>query len=147
MLLPLLTFAAIAIQDAAPSKGEELAGAVGIVDGDTIRLGQRKIRFHGMNAPEIGSHCPGVEGDCGRAAARKLADLIKGAEIRCVSEGYMSYDRVVAVCYAFHGDQREDLGGLMVAQGWAEAAPHFSDRYVCDEKAARYFKAGMWAQN
>lgn len=144
MLLPVILIASLAALDAAPPKGVEMTGPVGIIDGDTIRLDQRKIRFHGMDAPEIGSTCPGVEGDCGRAATRQLAALIKGADIRCVSEGYMSYDRVVAVCYAIQGDQREDLGGLMVAQGWAEAAPHFSDRYVCDEKAARYFKAGMW---
>ena len=51
-----------------------------VVDGDTIRLGQRRVRLIGIDAPEIaGAQCPAERALGDRAANRLLALVNQGA--------------------------------------------------------------------
>ncbi len=137
MLIFLLALMTVQFAEPLPA-GETLTGAAGVIDGDTIRVAGAKVRFHGMDAPERGSACAGIEGDCGAVAARRLQALIDGRAIVCTATGTASYDRQVAVCRA----GALDLGGAMVETGWAKAAPRFTDRYVKTEQLARERRAG-----
>lgn len=51
-----------------------------VVDGDTIRLGQRRVRLIGIDAPELaGAQCPAERALAERAADRLLALVNEGA--------------------------------------------------------------------
>ena len=60
-----------------------------IVDGDTIHLNGKKIRFSGIDAPELKQTCikNGVKNSCGIIAKQILIDKIEDYKISCVIEG------------------------------------------------------------
>ena len=62
-----------------------------VVDGDTLRLGQRRVRLIGIDAPEIaGAACP-AERARGERAANRLLALINQGEFDLV--GHRFHDR------------------------------------------------------
>lgn len=126
------------VASAAPEVGASaLAGRpTRITDGDTFRLGEVRVRLHGVNAPELRT-------PDGQPARRHLVGLIGDDGVRCADTGQRSYERVVATCWSAAG---RELGATMVADGWALDAPRFSGgRYAADERAARRAGRGMHA--
>ena len=118
------------------------AGSARVIDGDTLALAGRRIRLHGIDAPERGQACGGravPRWDCGAAAAEALAGLAAGP-VRCRAVDRDRYGRVVATC---RGAGR-DLGAAMVAGGWAVAYRRYATRYVNEERAARRARRGLW---
>ena len=62
-----------------------------VVDGDTFRLGQRRIRLVGIDAPELaGARCP-AERALGERAANRLLALVNAGEFDLV--GHRFHDR------------------------------------------------------
>src|SRR5689334_19729601 len=56
-------------------------GRATAVDGDTLRIGDTRIRLLGLDAVEFDQTCTsgtGASWDCGRDARSFLADLVKG---------------------------------------------------------------------
>jgi endonuclease YncB( thermonuclease family) len=47
-----------------------IAGRASVIDGDTIEIRGERIRFFGIDAPEMGQQCTDGEG-CSSAAARR----------------------------------------------------------------------------
>ena len=43
-----------------PAKSEIISGKAIIIDGDTIRINNKKVRLHGIDAPEIKQLCQKV---------------------------------------------------------------------------------------
>jgi endonuclease YncB( thermonuclease family) len=74
-----------------------------VVDGDTLRCGSRRVRLHGIDAPEMPSHCrPGrecVEGDP-FASTDHLRALTDRSELICTAVDLDGYGRTVARCEA-----------------------------------------------
>ena len=60
-----------------------------ISDGDTIKVDGEKIRFSGIDTPELKQTCikQGVKKPCGITAKQILIDRIADNNITCVSEG------------------------------------------------------------
>ena len=60
-----------------------------IVDGDTIHLNGEKIRFTGIDTPELKQTClkEGVKDLCGIKAKQILIDKIGNNNVKCISEG------------------------------------------------------------
>ena len=157
LLLPLLAAAALAAGGMrpeaapAPSPGSAAradkdpgdAGAVRVVDGDTLRIGSRRIRLYGIDAPEHAQSCDDAGGRryrCGEAAAAALAGLIGGARPDCAERDRDRYGRSVAVCTV----GGRDLNRAMVAAGWAVAYSRYARDYEPDEAAARRARRGVW---
>jgi len=73
-----------------------------VVDGDTIRCGQERVRLMGIDAPELGGHCrPGrvcTPGD-GEASRRDLRQIVASSRVRCHRAGFDRYGRTLAHCY------------------------------------------------
>ena len=102
-----------------------------IVDGDTLRCGDRRVRLARIDAPELPGHCARgrhcAPGD-GKASKAALSRMIVGQTLTCQPvparpDGGSVYDRwgrVVARCRV----NGRDLGQAMIAGGWAVGWPH-----------------------
>jgi endonuclease YncB( thermonuclease family) len=126
----------------APAGAGGLVGQATVIDGDTLEIGGRRIRLHGIDAPESAQRCEadGAACLCGRRAAFALADRIGRRTVTCAPKDIDRYGRVVAVC-AVGG---EDLNAFMVRRGWALAYRDYSTAYLDAEAAARAESLGLW---
>jgi endonuclease YncB( thermonuclease family) len=123
---------------------EGLTGSARVIDGDTIAIGTRHVRFEGIDAPETDQVCLDAQGErwtCGLAARERLSAHIAGRPIACAARGEDRYGRTLATCSA----SGENLNAWMVREGWALAYVQYSREYVADEAAARAQRRGMWA--
>ncbi len=121
-----------------------LQGEARAIDGDTLQVGEIRLRLHGVDAPELRQTCEDSAGDawaCGRRAASELAAAVAGGEVHCISRERDRYQRLVATCWA----GGRDVGQSLVTHGWAVAYRRFSVDYVSEENLARYLTQGLWA--
>ena len=97
-----------------------------IIDGDTIHLNSEKIRFSGIDTPELKQTC--MKGDekiyCGRSAKKLLIKKIGNEIPKCISEGKDAYKRTLAECF-IHG---ESLSVFLVRSGYAFAYRKYSKK-------------------
>jgi endonuclease YncB( thermonuclease family) len=114
-------------------------GRATVNDGDTLTLGQERIRLRGIDAPEYTQTCRSNAADyaCGRLARQALVDLIGGRAVSCTGWRRDRYRRLLGDCRA--GDV--DLNRALVAAGWAVAY----GGYEAEEEKARAARAGIWA--
>ena len=114
-----------------------------IVDGDTIHLNGKKIRFTGIDTPELKQTClkDGVKDLCGVTAKLILVDKIGNNNVKCISEGKDQYKRTLAECFV----NNKSLSSYLVRSGYAFAYRKYSKKFVPDEDYARINKIGMWS--
>ena len=114
-----------------------------IVDGDTINLNGKKIRFTGIDTPELKQTCikEGVIDPCGLTAKKILIDKIADKKVECISEGKDQYKRTLAECFV----DGESLSSYLVRSGYAFAYRKYSKKFIPDEDYARTKKIGMWS--
>ena len=114
-----------------------------IVDGDTIVLNGEKIRFSGIDTPELKQTC--MKGEqkvfCGMFAKMLLIKKIGNETPKCISEGKDAYKRTLAECFI----NGESLSGFLVRSGYAFAYLKYSTKFIKDEEFAKTNKLGMWA--
>jgi endonuclease YncB( thermonuclease family) len=119
------------------------AGEVRVVDGDTLRLGDRTLRLSGVEAPPRGERCADATGrghDCGAAAAEALARLVAGHDLVCRVEGRDRFGRGFGQCAA----GQVDVNAALVAGGFA-LAQRGQSALEAAEGAARQGGRGLWA--
>jgi len=114
-----------------------------IVDGDTIYLNGEKIRFTGIDTPELKQSClkEGTKDLCGVTAKQILIDKIGNNNVECIGEGKDQYKRTLAECFV----NNESLSSYLVRSGYAFAYRKYSKKFVPDEDYARINKIGMWS--
>ncbi|MBE9605866.1 thermonuclease family protein [Acetobacteraceae bacterium H6797] len=120
------------------------AADVRVVDGETLRLGDRVVRLYGVNVPARGEKCADSTGrgfDCGAAAAERLSMLIQNRALNCLVHGRDAFGRALGVCQA--GEVA--LNGGLVAAGWALAEEGGQAGLLLVEKQARDAGKGLWA--
>ena len=119
------------------------ADSLRVVDGDTIVLNGEKIRFSGIDTPELKQTClkDGQEVPCGMTAKMLLVKKIGNATIECISEGQDNYKRTLAECFV----DGESLSKFLVRSGYAFAYRKYSTKFIKDEEFAKANKLGMWA--
>ena len=121
----------------------DVTGKARVVDGDTIWIGETKIRLHVIDAPEMKQTCKtskGREQKCGVIAKQALEKLVQGQDIVCKGDERDKYKRLLAVCFAGPFSINEQ----MVADGWALAYRKYSQDYVRAETFAKSRREGMW---
>ena len=93
-----------------------------IVDGDTIHLNGEKIRFTGIDTPELKQTClkEGIKDLCGVTAKQILIDKIRNNNVECISEGKDQYKRTLAECFV----NNESLSSYLVRNGYALSLIH-----------------------
>ena len=119
------------------------ASHVTVVDGDTIKLGDLKIRFSGIDAPEINQICVASEGKvaCGKISRDILITKVTNNKISCTDEGKDFYGRVLGECFV----NGESLSRYLVREGFAFAYRKYSDKFILDEEYAKSNRLGMWS--
>ena len=122
---------------------EPIEGTARVVDGDTVVIGDFKIRLHGIDAPESDQLCEGADGipwKCGLESTRLLMRLTAGKTVVCRPMGLDKYYRVLATCAA----GGVDLNAELVRQGLAWAFVRYSNDYVRVESDARAARRGVF---
>ena len=113
-----------------------------IIDGDTIILNGEKIRFSGIDTPELKQTC--MQGDqeikCGVNARALLIKKIGKYTPKCIIEGKDVYKRTLAECFV----NGESISKFLVRSGYAFAFRKYSKKYIKDEEFAKANKIGMW---
>ena len=119
------------------------AGSVRVIDGDTIVLNGEKIRFTGIDTPELKQTCSqnDQEIDCGLNAKILLIKKIGKNVPKCISAGKDVYKRTLAECFV----NSESLSKFLVRSGYAFAYRKYSAKFIKDEEFAKAKKIGMWA--
>ena len=116
-----------------------------VTDGDTIRIGDERIRFSGIDAPEIKQTCiyQELEFKCGEFSKNLLIEKISNQEVSCIRESKDQYGRTLAECFV----EKESLSSYLVREGYAFAYRKYSDKFIPDEEYAQNKKNGMWSMN
>ena len=114
-----------------------------VVDGDTIHLNGKKIRFTGIDTPELKQTCvkEGLTEPCGVTAKEILIKKIGDNKVECINEGKDQYKRTLAECFV----NDESLSGYLVRSGYAFAYRKYSKKFIRDEDYAKDNKIGMWS--
>ena len=114
-----------------------------VVDGDTIHLNGEKIRFTGIDTPELKQTCTKEEviNPCGVIAKKILIEKISDNKVECISEGKDQYKRTLAECFV----NGESLSSYLVRSGYAFAYRRYSKKFISDEDYAKANKIGMWS--
>jgi len=114
-----------------------------VVDGDIIHINGEKIRFTGIDTPELKQTCikEGIKNYCGVTAKKILIDKIDNNTVECISEGKDQYKRTLAECFV----NNESLSSYLVRSGYAFAYRRYSKKFIKDEDYARNKKIGMWS--
>jgi endonuclease YncB( thermonuclease family) len=133
----------IAIVLAQPALAETITGTAHAGDGDSFRVGARRIRLYGIDAPEFRQTCQVrfSNWSCGVDAAAALSKLIDDQPIMCESRDRDVYGRTVATCLV----DRQDVAARMVGQGFAVVLDNGQAEYAAYEARAKAKKAGIWA--
>ncbi|MBR1600892.1 MAG: thermonuclease family protein [Alphaproteobacteria bacterium] len=118
------------------------ADKVKIVDGDSLEIGERRIRLDGIDAPEFTQICTdnnGADYDCGIKALHYLENLISGKNIDCQCLKQKDrYNREICECFV----KNVSLNKAMISAGWA--VTYRDKTFLSQEKQAKQNKRGIW---
>ena len=114
-----------------------------VIDGDTIHLNGEKIRFTGIDTPELKQPCilENLENPCGITAKQILINKIGNNTVECINEGRDQYKRTLAECFI----NSESLSRYLVRSGYAFAYRKYSKKFIDDENYAKDNQLGMWS--
>ena len=122
-----------------------LADKIEVIDGDTIIVNNEKIRFSGIDTPELKQTCE-KEGKiyyCGLIAKKILLEKIGKKTPKCINEGKDIYKRTLAECFI----NGKSLSVFLVRSGYAFAYRKYSKKFVEDEDFAKLNNLGIWSMN
>lgn len=88
-----------------------LAGLT-VIDGDTVRLGDERIRLIGVDTPEMRARCP-AERESALAARDRLAGMLDEGDVQIERHGVGRWGRTLAVIQV---DGR-DVSLQLIAEG------------------------------
>ena len=130
---------------------EVIEGKALVIDGDTIKIKNNKIRLSGIDAPETNQSCKKIflsiqflsfhkKYPCGKISSKKLKKLLKNELILCKIENVDRYKRKLATWYK----NKLNINSWLVRNGHALAYVRYSKKYILQEKEAARDKLGLW---
>ena len=145
ILAPIILIPAIARAVTGPGSDQPavVTGLGRIVDGDTLDVGQTRVRLEGIDAPELAQTCQTATGEswaCGKASADFLRTMAQQRDLACDRTGTDKYRRTLAMCF----EDGININEAMVRAGMAWAFVRYSKEYVAVEADARARKVGVW---
>ena len=126
-------------------KQSTLIGVARIINADMIKIGKIDVRLFGVDAPEPTQRCKRrargrSNWGCGRAAVRKLSQLVDGNKVRCVRKNTDNLGRLIAQCFM----DKWDIGAYMVRKGLAWVSPGDPANYEQFQRSAKLAGHGIW---
>jgi len=134
-----LTLMALVVLKVNSDRPERYEGQFRVVDGDSVALGQKRMRLWGIDAPEFTQTClrDGQSWACGQAAKAALQAEMRKANIGCEGAKLDKYRRVLVVCRS----GGEDINAALVRMGMALSF----GGYGVQERRAAQEHVGLWA--
>ncbi|HHB83421.1 MAG TPA: thermonuclease family protein [Devosia sp.] len=123
-----------------PGSDNVLSGHARASDGDSLRLGEERIRILGIDAPELDQTCTnqsGTDWACGRASKEYLVQALARGPVKCIWDARDKYGRILATCDI----DGQDIGAMMIKAGMAVS---YYD-YRAEETVARSQHVGIWS--
>ena len=133
------------------SKSDIISGVAVVIDADTIKINDNKIRLFGIDAPEKKQLCTKIfltisflsfkkKYPCGEVSTQKLKKLINKNIIKCHVEGKDRYQRKLAICFR----NKLNINSWLVRNGYAVSYQKYSKKYLSEEIEAKNDKKGIW---
>ncbi len=132
-----------------PGLAQEIAGRPRVIDAGTLDFSGRRVRLHGIDAPDLTQTCrlagqvSGRSWTCGRDARWAAINRIHPHWVSCDARGRDPDGAELATCY-LAGFGQHELNVWLVAQGWALAAPGAPRGYAAAQAAAKAAGKGLW---
>ena len=144
-------FFILTYKDVKSEEIKEISGNAQIIDGDTIKINSKKIRLHGIDAPEFKQMCTKPyltiifftftkDYPCGKISTQKLQKKINNKVITCKILDIDRYKRLIGECYK----RNLNLNSWLVSNGYAVAYRKYSKKYISNEINAKNEKKGIW---
>lgn len=121
-----------------------LSGSAEVLEGDLLAVNGSNVRLYGVDAPDPGQMCltkRNKEYDCFAIAQGVLKGLVGSNPVECQMIRNANPRLPLGICRV----KGVDLGGSMVARGWAFAYRALSHKYTSGEAFAQSRARGMWA--
>ncbi|MCF6302417.1 MAG: thermonuclease family protein [Devosiaceae bacterium] len=123
-----------------PQSNSVLSGRGHAADGDSIRIGDQRVRLLGIDAPELDQIClndKGASWSCGERSKQRLAQLLSSGNVLCNFEARDKFGRALSLCKVGN----RDVGAILVREGLAVS---YND-YPREEAIARASRLGIWS--
>ena len=114
---------------------------VKVVDGDSLEIGDKRIRLMGIDAPEDEQICKNAKKKkypCGKFSAEYLQKLTKDQEVICKVHQKDQYDRDLCTCFV----GKKDINREMILSG--NAIVYLESPYRAEQQEAKEHKRGLW---
>ena len=128
-----------------PGLAQEIAGRPQVIDAGVLDFSGRRVRLHGIDAPDVTQTCRLAEQTwtCGRDARWAAINRIHPHWVTCDARGRGPEGTELAVCY-LAGFGQHELNVWLVGQGWALAAPGAPAAYTSAQASAEAAGKGLW---
>ena len=135
-----LIFFFLTYNDVKSQEPKIISGIANVVDGDTIKIGNNKIRLFGIDAPEKKQQCQkpwlsifflnfNKNYKCGEISTNKLKIKINNKLVICKSNKKDRYNRFIAECYK----DKININKWMISNGYAVAYKKYSKKFISQE--------------
>ncbi len=146
LLLLVGLLAVVAFMRAPSERLTDADGArVYVLDGDSLRIGNRTIRIEGVDAVELHQLCRAaddVQWSCGVQAREALGRIVAQGDLVCESRAADRFGRALSRCTT-RGSR--NLAADLVAQGWAVSGDGRAfGHYIAEQDEARAARRGIW---
>ncbi len=136
MLFCLYSFCAVSAQN------------VLVVDGDSIKIGNKRIRLEGIDAPEYNQTCyyyNKKKYNCGKKAKKYLQSLVNQGRVTCIEKDVDIYKRSLSSCYVTNSiNNKININEQMVKSGWALVYKNKFSDYSSAQDYAKKSRLGVW---
>ena len=77
-----------------------------VTDGDTIRIGEERIRFSGIDAPELKQTClyQEIEFNCGEYSKNLLIEKISNQDVNCIRDRVFAFSNTTDFLISYFFD-------------------------------------------
>ncbi len=128
-----------------PQFSHKFLGIASVIDGDSLRVGEKEVRLFGIDAPEYLQTCfdeKNTEYFCGKTSHIFLLKLVHKKEVECFYSTKDRYNRFLAKCFVNKVSINEEIikNGMAVIYDFNESEESIEKL----ELEAKKQKIGIW---
>ncbi len=130
------------------TSAETVSGRATVIAPDLLRIGERKVRLAGIEAPDANQRClragarpGGRTWPCGQDAREAMQRLVQGQVINCDVGGKDAAEVATGRCRV----KDADIGEMLVKAGHVFADAGVMASYRAAEDVAKAAKTGIWS--